>query len=47
MDVTAIFIFGTNNTIVQCSSNDKMSEIFRKFITNLNIQANINDFEYI
>ena len=47
MDVTAIFIFGTNNTIVQCSSNDKMSEIFRKFITKLNIQADINDFEYI
>ena len=47
MDVTVNFILGTNITIVQCSSNDKMSEIFRKFITNLNIQANINDFEYI
>ena len=46
MDVTLIFNVGSNNIIVQCSSNDKMSDIFTKFISKLNIQANINDFEY-
>ena len=46
MDITLIFNVGTNNIIVQCSSNDKMSDIFKKFISKLNIQADINDFEY-
>lgn len=47
MDITLIFNFSSKSIIIQCSSNDKMNDIFSKFISKLNIEADINDFEYI
>jgi len=47
MDITLIFNFFGKNITMQCSSSDKMSDIFKKFISKLEIQTDISDFKYI